>query len=129
MLLKTKAFHKWAQTEKLSDKQLITAIMEINNGLIDATLGGGLIKKRIRKRGFGKRGGFRTLLAFRRNSRSVFLFGFSKSERENITDKQHNQLTRLAKMYLELSQTETEALIKNNELIEVKTNEKTNNQK
>jgi len=38
-------------------------VVEIQKGLIDARLGGGLIKKRVARSGHGKRGGYRVILA------------------------------------------------------------------
>lgn len=58
-VFKTKTFNKWQNKELIKDRELILAIEEIANGLIDADLGGGLVKKRIRKRGLGKSSGYR----------------------------------------------------------------------
>ena len=51
---------------------------------MDADLGGGLIKQRIARPGQGKRGGYRSIIAYRAGKRSVFLYGFGKNERDNI---------------------------------------------
>jgi hypothetical protein len=53
-------------------------------GLVDADLGGGLIKQRIARTGQGRSGGYRTLMAFRSKERTIFVYGFAKSERDNI---------------------------------------------
>jgi hypothetical protein len=55
-----------------------------DSGLIDADLGGGLIKQRVARKGQGKRGGYRTILAYRSGERAVFLYGFAKNQRDNI---------------------------------------------
>ena len=52
--------------------------------LIDADLGVGLIKQRVARPGQGRSGGWRTWMAFRSQDRTVFLYGFAKSERANI---------------------------------------------
>ena len=44
----------------------VAAIETAGRGLIDADLGGGLIKQRVARPGQGKRGGFRMMIAFRR---------------------------------------------------------------
>ena len=54
--------------------------------MVDADLGGGVIKQRIAREGQGRSGGYRTLLALRSKTRAVFLYGFAKSERDNIED-------------------------------------------
>jgi len=51
---------------------------------VDADLGGGLVKQRVARRGERRSGGYRTLMAFRAGSRTVFVYGFAKSERDNI---------------------------------------------
>jgi hypothetical protein len=56
--------------------------------LIDADLGGGVIKQRVARPGQGRSGGFRVLVAYRAKSRSVFIFGFAKNERDNISDEE-----------------------------------------
>ena len=54
--------------------------------MIDADLGGGVIKQRIARAGEGKSGGFRTIILFRAGSRAFFVHGFAKSEQDNIRD-------------------------------------------
>ena len=83
-VLKTRVFARFAKSESITDAQLAVAIMQAELGLIDADLGGGLIKLRIARSGKGKRGGFRTVIAYRAGSRAVFLTGFAKSRRDNI---------------------------------------------
>lgn len=67
---------------------LAKAIHDAEKGLIDADLGGGLIKLRVARPGGGKRGGYRTLIAYRTGVCAVFLFGFAKSERANVSTDQ-----------------------------------------
>jgi hypothetical protein len=86
-IFKTKALARFTKREAVSDESLIAAVETAKRGLIDADLGGGLIKQRVARPGQGKRGGFRMLIAFRPD-RAIFLFGFAKNERDNIDDKQ-----------------------------------------
>jgi hypothetical protein len=48
-------------------------------------VGGGLIKQRIARKGQGRSGGYRMMIAYRAQNFSVFLFGFAKSD-ENKED-------------------------------------------
>lgn len=64
-VFKNKAFAKWAVKEGLNDETLLSAIREIDNGLVDADLGGHIVKKRVALHGRGKSGGVRTLLAYK----------------------------------------------------------------
>lgn len=79
-VFKTKTFARFARKEGLEDKVLAEAIADIECRLIDADLGGGLIKQCIARTGGGKRGGFRTLIAYCVERRAVFFFGFAKSD-------------------------------------------------
>lgn len=67
---KTKAFAKWANGEGLDDDALASAVVEMEQGLIDARLGGHVVKKRVALPGRGKRGGARTLVAFKEDDRA-----------------------------------------------------------
>ena len=93
-VLKRKDFARWQASEKLSDAALCKAVQEMESGLIDADLGGFLYKKRVARPGGGKSGGYRTLLSARIGSRYVFLHGFPKSDKANIT--QDEKKARLA---------------------------------
>ncbi len=70
--------------------------MRAARGLVDADLGGGLIKQRVARQGQGKRGGYRVMIAFRAGDFAVFLFGFAKSADDNLDDRQVNVLSGVA---------------------------------
>ena len=81
--VKTRGFERFAKSEGITDALLVAAIKSAERGLIDADLGGGIIKLRIARPGKGKSGGFRTLIAYKVKARAVFLYGFAKSAREH----------------------------------------------
>jgi hypothetical protein len=81
---KTKWLSRFARREGIADKSLLEAIERAERGLIDADLGGGLIKQRVARPGQGRSGGYRTIVAYRAKQRAIFLYGFAKNERENI---------------------------------------------
>ena len=97
---KTRQFGKWAGKEGLTDSMLVEAVVEMESGLIDADLGGHVVKKRIALPGRGKSGGTRTLLAYRLGDRAFFVYGFAKNERDNIDDKELKALKQLASSLL-----------------------------
>ena len=49
-VFKTKEFVRFARKEKVGDGDLCAAIERAERGLIDAALGGGLIKQRIARK-------------------------------------------------------------------------------
>jgi hypothetical protein len=118
-VLKTRWFARWARKEGLTDTALRSAVDEMRGGLVDAVLGGGLVKKRIARPGGGKSGGYRTLLAADFRDRWVFLYGFAKSERENIGDGDLRELRRLAQEYLSMGEAATRRLVGMGVLVEV----------
>ena len=85
---KTKAFARFADREGLEDAALCEAVRRAGEGLIDADLGGGVIKQRIARKGGGRSGGFRTIVVFRRGELAFFVHGFAKSDRENLRRKE-----------------------------------------
>ena len=104
-------FAEWAKEYKVSDEVLIDAINEVNNGLFDANLGGSVYKKRIPLDNKGKRGGARTIIAFKFNDKAFFIYSFAKNKLDNISDKELRALKKLAKVYFSLTDREiTEAL-------------------
>ena len=64
----------------------------METGLIDAQLGGGLVKKRIAVGSSGKRGGARVIVATNFGGRWFFLYGFEKNERDNIDTREMKAL-------------------------------------
>jgi hypothetical protein len=116
---KTRHFSRWAAKAGVQDKVLISAIREIQEGLFEADLGGGIIKKRVALPGRGKRGSTRTLLATNRDDRWFFVFGFEKNERDNITTKELEALRALAADLLRLTNKQMIEAIRQGSLVEV----------
>lgn len=77
-VFKTKHFSRWMRKTELTNPALCEAVSERSRGLIDADLGGGVVKKRVGLAGRGKRGGARTLVATNKGARWFFVFGFDK---------------------------------------------------
>lgn len=80
----TKWMVRFARKERIAELSLREAIDRAECGLVDADLGGGLIKQRVARSGQGRSGGYRMIVAYREGDRAVFLYGFAKSEQENI---------------------------------------------
>jgi hypothetical protein len=121
-IFKTKWFQRWAAREALTDSVLLVAFEEIGRGLIDADLGGSVVKKRIGTRGRGKSGSVRTLLAFQLDNKAFFIYGFSKNERSNVSQKELKALKLLATELLGYTNAALEKAMQAGELIEVNIN-------
>lgn len=118
-LLKTRTFARWAKREDLADGELAGAVAEMKAGLIDARLGGGVLKKRIARRGQGKSGGYRVILASNLGDRWVFMFGFAKSERDNIDDEEVKLMKNLAAVFLAMDEQMVKRAIAAGDLVEI----------
>jgi len=117
---KTRTFARWMKREGLADGDLHDAIIEMQKGLVDARLGGGLVKKRVARPGQGKRGGYRVLVASNFGERWVFMFGFAKNERDNIDDEELRFMKRIAATLLGLDTAKLRTALAAGELMEIK---------
>ena len=118
-IYKLRGFARFQRKERLTDASLRKAIGGVEAGLIDADLGGGLVKQRLPRPGQGKSGGYRTVIAIKRGDRAVFLYGFAKNERSNIYTDELEEFQKLARGFLGLTVQQIAALIADNELMEV----------
>lgn len=113
-------FRRFARRERISDKALKDAVANAEKGMIDADLGGDVIKQRIARPGQGKSGGYRTIIVFKKGDRAFFVYGYAKNELGNIDQGETDAFKRAAKELLALSDEQIQRLIENGALTEVK---------
>jgi hypothetical protein len=118
-IFKTKWLARFTRHEQITDASLREAIRRAERGLIDADLGGGLIKQRVPRKGQGRSGGFRMIVAYQTKDRAVFLYGFAKSERENINPSELATLREIATTWLNANAEQIALGIAEDELQEV----------
>jgi hypothetical protein len=94
-------------------------VSRASSGLIDADLGGGVIKQRVARQGQGRSGGYRTVIAFRSGDRSIFMYGFAKNSKANLSDVELEVYRRLATVFLEADAAIVQRLIAAGDLKEV----------
>lgn len=104
---------------ELTDSGLCEAVLEMTQGLIDADLGGGVVKKRVGLAGRGKRAGARTLVATNKGNRWFFLFGFEKNDRANISTEEKEALQAVAQDLLARTAKELETQVEDGTLQEI----------
>lgn len=119
LIFKNAWFRRFARREKITDKALREAIARAEKDTIDADLGGHVIKQRIARPGQGKSGGYRMIIFFKKGEKAFFVYGFSKSERENIDKRETDMFKKAAKELLTLSDKHIQELIENGELTEI----------
>lgn len=118
-VFKTRHFTRWMRKTGLADTELCAAVDEMVRGLVDADLGGGVVKKRVPLPGRGKSGSTRTLVATNKGSRWFFLFGFEKNERGNVSGKELEALQAIADDLLKLSSRDLDAQVESGALQEI----------
>ena len=122
-IFKTKWLARFARREGIADESLGEAIQRAEQGMIDADLGAGLIKQRVARQGKGRSGGYRMLIAYRARKRAVFLVGFAKSERENVTQDELLFLRKLAENWLSADGARVQKEMENGNLEEIEDGE------
>jgi hypothetical protein len=123
-VFKTRWFARFARQEKIADSGLREAIERAERGLIDADLGGGLIKQRVARQGQGRSGGYRAIVAYRAKDRAVFLFGFAKNELDNIGSGELLSLRSNGAYWLNVAPATIHMALKDRALEEVEDGEK-----
>lgn len=118
-VFRTKTFSRWMRKAGLTDSALRQAVEEMIQGLVDADLGGHVVKKRVALAGRGKRGGARTIVATKLADRWFFLFGFGKNEQASIDKDELKFFQEVAKDLLALSDVQLQVAISAGEMMEV----------
>jgi hypothetical protein len=95
------------------------AIVRAERGQIDADLGGGVVKQRIARPGQGRSGGFRSIILFRTGERAFFVFGFAKSDRDNIDREELDAFRKMAHHVLALTEDQLARLIASGQFMEI----------
>ena len=116
---KTKPFARFADREGIADAALCDAVRRADRGLIDADLGGGVIKQRIARQGQGRAAGFRAIVLFRRGDRCFFVYGFAKSGRDTLRRDELKAFRLLADAMLAMDEGGFRAALANGTIVEV----------
>ena len=106
--LSIKWFNKWSKKVKLANEDLLEAITNLEKGLSTSDLGNYLFKIRVKRENSGKSSGFRTIVVYKKNDIAIFVYGFGKNEKENISKTELQYFKKLADdlMVLDLEQIE-----------------------
>lgn len=115
----TRWMARFARRARMADAVMIEAIARAERGLIDADLGGGVIKQRVGREGRGRSGGYRTLIAFRAGDRAFFFYAFAKSDQDNISPDMLWKLKAIAHDWLLAEERTIVAALRTGELEEI----------
>ena len=103
-------FARFVKRERISEATLVDAIERVERGLIDADLGGDLLKLRLPRPGQGRSGGYRTVVACRVGETAYFILGFAKADLDNVGDAMLVDLRRTARGFLDLTEGELDQM-------------------
>ena len=116
---KNKWFSRFADKEGITDDELKEAVSQLEAGQADANLGGDVYKVRIARPGEGKSSGYRAVVLFKKKERTFFVYGFAKSDRDNISEKEKKDFRDLAKKHIRLTDETIVRLISVGEFTEI----------
>ena len=117
--LSTKWFKKWAQKAGLKNENMLEAIDNLENCLSTSNLGSNLYKVRVNRPHSGKSSGFRTIIVYKANDKAIFLYGFGKNEKDNISQTELHYFKKLGKDLITLSTDQLEKSIENKILFDL----------
>jgi hypothetical protein len=123
-IFRNKSFARFAKKAALDNATLLKAVDDAERGLIDARLGGGVIKHRIARPGKGKSGGFRTIILYKAHALAFFVHGFAKNDRDNIEAGELAAFKLLAAQMLSYDDQAIAKAVESGTLIEVTRHEK-----
>ena len=118
-IFKNKWFHRFAKKEGIKDSELKEIVKHLESGQFYADLGGRVYKMELARKGEGKHGGFRTIVIFKSEFRTFFVYGFPKSKMDNISEKVLKSYKELAKDNLSISDELINQWIKIQSLVEI----------
>ncbi|MCL1930394.1 MAG: type II toxin-antitoxin system RelE/ParE family toxin [Treponema sp.] len=118
-IFKNTWFTRFAGKEGITDSELRELTDQLEAGQADANMGGDVYKMRISRPGEGKSGGYRVIVFFRSEDKTFFVYGFAKSDRDNIDQKEKSDYKELAKKYLNLSDEMIDRAVKSGKFIEI----------
>jgi len=118
-IFKNAWFNRFARKENIGDAELRDIVDALESGQADADLGAGVFKMRLAREGEGKAGGYRLIVYFKSEERTIFAYGFAKSDRKNIDEKELKGFKEAAKEYLSMTSDQLRERIEQGQLVEL----------
>ena len=112
-------FSRFARKENIGDDELRDIVNQLEAGQADADLGGYVYKQRLARPGEEKSGGYRVIVFFRSEERTFFMYGFAKSDKDNISRKEVVKLKKQAGSLLSMTNVQIESALKEGVLKEI----------
>jgi hypothetical protein len=113
-------FTRFAVKEGIIDSELKAIVDDVlEAGQAEADLGGGVYKLRFARPGEGKSGGYRVIVYFKSGGRTFYVYGFAKSSRENISQKELRKFKENSQRMQALTEDQIQAWLKDGTLYEI----------
>ena len=112
-------FSRFADKECITDDELKETVNQLETGQAETNLGGNVYKVRVARSGEGKSGGYRIIVFFCSEERTFFVYGYAKSDRGNIDEKEKRDFKELAKKYMCITDEVLEMSVKMGKFIEI----------
>lgn len=118
-IFSTAEFDRFARKERIEDAVLIETVERVERGLVDADLGGGLLKLRVARPGQGRSSGYRTIVACVVWERAFYLLGFGKNDMNNVGEVAVRNLRKNGQALQSLTEEELTSLMRGGHLREI----------
>jgi len=118
-IFKNTWFVRYAGKEGISDNELKEAVNQLEVGQAEANLGGNVYKIRVARSGEGKSSGYRVIIMFKKGERAFYTYGFAKSKRANISEKELKAYKEAAKEFFSITDEQLDRQIKHGYLVEL----------
>jgi hypothetical protein len=118
-IFKNTWFARFADKEGITDGELREMVNQLEAEQAEADLGGGVYKVRVARFGEGKSGGYRVIVFFKSGKRTFYVYGFAKSVKGNINEKQLRDFKRTAKAVLALTEKQLDDVLKTGKYLEI----------
>jgi hypothetical protein len=118
-IFKNTWFSRFSAKECIGDDELKELTERLEQGKAEVDLGGGVYKQRIARAGSGKSGGYRVIVYFKSGHRTFFVYGFAKSDIENVGPADLKGFKEAAKIDLGLTDEQLEIRLKNGAFKEI----------
>jgi hypothetical protein len=118
-IFKNTWFTRFADKEGIMDSDLRELVNQLEAGQAEADLGGGVYKVRFARLGEGKSGGYRIIVFFQKEERTFYIYGYAKSDRSNVSQKELKRLKKQAGSMFSMSEDQIQAALKEGVVIEI----------
>jgi hypothetical protein len=118
-IFKNTWFTRFAEKEGITDAELRELVNQLESGQADANLGGDVYKVRVARQGEGKSVGYRVIVFFRSEERTFFVYGFAKSVKDNINQRELRIFKKRSKNSLSMPDNQINDRLTDGTLIEI----------